>query len=168
MPPPLIVTLDVDAATQEFFDRQRRRHFPPDRNVLGAHVTLFHALPGTRERRVRAVLRELTDRPGFALQVTGVRSLGRGAAYDLAAPEAGRLWDDIADRFRSELTRQDAQRLRPHVTVANKLSAEAARGVFTELANEFAPFEARATGLSLYRYLGGPWELVESFRFRLR
>jgi 2'-5' RNA ligase len=168
MPPPLIVTLDVDERTQEFFDRQRRRYFPPERNVLDAHVTLFHALPGSSEQAVLAVLEQVTGRPEFALAVTGVRSLGRGAAYELSAPEAVRVRDEIAREFAGELTRQDAQRLRPHVTVANKLSTEAVRTALGELESEFSPFEARALGLSLYRYLGGPWELVASFRFRSR
>lgn len=46
---PLIVTLALDEQAQARFDALRSRHFPPDRNVLDAHVTLFHALPGEQE-----------------------------------------------------------------------------------------------------------------------
>ena len=50
---PLIVTLTLDAPARERFDALRRRHFPPERNHLAAHLTLFHALPGELEQQVR-------------------------------------------------------------------------------------------------------------------
>lgn len=162
---PLIVTLEVDEDTQQFFDRQRRANFPAARNQLRAHVTLFHALPGARERAVRAVLRELVDRPGFPVEVAAVRQLGKGVAYDLAAPEVGRIRDEVAARFRADLTPQDAQRLKPHVTVANKMPPTEAKELFRELSAQFTPFSTRATALTLHRYLGGPWERIESFPF---
>ena len=42
---PLIVTALLDEQAQEWFDRLRRNHFPPARNHLDAHLTLFHRLP---------------------------------------------------------------------------------------------------------------------------
>ena len=43
MSAPLIVTLLLEDAAQERFDRLRAAHFPAERNHLAAHVTLFHA-----------------------------------------------------------------------------------------------------------------------------
>ena len=48
--------------------------------------------------------------------------------------------------------------VQPHVTVQNKVAAAEAKRVYAELLAGFAPFEAEATGLHLWRYLGGPWE----------
>ncbi len=43
---PLILTLQLDERSFAFFDEQRRRYFPKERNFIPAHLTLFHALPG--------------------------------------------------------------------------------------------------------------------------
>ena len=45
-PAPLILTLELDERSFAFFGAQRRRYFPPERNFIPAHLTLFHALPG--------------------------------------------------------------------------------------------------------------------------
>ena len=53
---PLVLTLVLDAQSFAFFDGLRRRHFPPERNVIAAHLTLFHALPGSASSDGRARL----------------------------------------------------------------------------------------------------------------
>ena len=50
--PPLILSAVLDAPVQERLDALRRAHFPPERNHLDAHVTLFHHLPGAEEDAV--------------------------------------------------------------------------------------------------------------------
>jgi hypothetical protein len=35
---------------------------------------------------------------------------------------------------------------------------ERARALLQELQNDFVPYDVTATGLALWRYLGGPWE----------
>ena len=45
-PAPLILTLALDERSFAFFDAQRRLHFPASRNLIPAHVTLFHHLLG--------------------------------------------------------------------------------------------------------------------------
>ena len=42
---PLIVTAELPDDVLAWADGLRRAHFPPERNWLVAHVTLFHALP---------------------------------------------------------------------------------------------------------------------------
>ena len=42
---PLIVTAELPADVMAWADGLRRAHFPPERNQVRAHVTLFHALP---------------------------------------------------------------------------------------------------------------------------
>lgn len=157
----LVVTLALDASAQQRFDALRRDHFPADRLQVGAHVTLFHALPGEHRATVRHDLHALAG-PPFAVRVVRVRSLGRGVAYDLHAPELDRLHAELARRWAPWLTRQDAQPLRAHVTVQNKVGPETARALLAELSAVFVPYDVQAVGLQLWRYLGGPWEAVET------
>lgn len=159
-PDPLVLTLLLDEATQSRFDGLRRQHFPPERNHLAAHVTVFHALPGDREDAVLADVADLAPAAPLPMRVSRVRFLGRGVAYDLEGGEAGALRERLAERWRPWLTPQDRQRWRPHVTVQNKVDAAVARDLHARLEREFVPAGAEATGLALWRYRGGPWEPV--------
>ena len=165
---PLVLTLRLDVDTQGRFDALRREHFPPDRNHLDAHVTLFHAVPGRFLSRVLADADDLAPPSPLPLLVTGVRFLGRGVAYDLDCPGAAHLRAELARRWVDLLTPQDRQRWRPHVTVQNKVSPETARELSATLARAFAPTPATATGLAVWRYLGGPWEAVAEVPFATR
>jgi 2'-5' RNA ligase len=154
---PLIVTLLLDEDAQQRFDRLRTAHFPADRLVVGAHVTLFHALPGEQLAEVRAELGRVAARPPFAVTLTGVRFLGRGVALDLAAPELLALRSALARSFDPWLTPQDRQWSRPHVTVQNKVEPSVARALHAELSAAFVPETVTARGLGLWHYRGGPW-----------
>jgi 2'-5' RNA ligase len=158
---PLVVTLQLDGQAQKRFDAERTELFPPGRTAVGAHVTLFHALPAHLRPDVEAELGRLaTSLLPFTVDVTGVFSLGRGVAYRLAAEEAELLHRGLQERWRSHLTRQDAQPLRPHVTVQNKVEPEVAKATLDRLRRAFRPATARAVGLELWRYDGGPWTLL--------
>ena len=159
---PLIVTADLDPGAQTLFDALRRRHFPPERNHLAAHLTLFHHLPGEEEARVRADLEDAAAAVGAPLEVTVARvlKLGRGVAYGIDAPELLALRRTLADGWAAWLTAQDRGWGRPHVTVQNKVAPAAAAALHAELEAAFAPWRARVRALSLWRYLGGPWERV--------
>ena len=163
---PLILTLKLDAASFTRLDALRRAHFPPERNHLRAHLTLFHHLPGDRLAEVRDTLAAAADRTPVALAFPGVRSLGRGVAAEVTAPELLRLRADLAARFRTHLTPQDAQGFRPHVTVQNKVDPADARALKADLEAGWAPWEGAGEGLLLHRYRGGPWEREAEFPFR--
>jgi 2'-5' RNA ligase len=163
---PLIVTLLLDDDAQARFDRLRAAHFPPERNHIAAHVTLFHALPGAQVDAVRADLAAAADRTGFEVAVTGLRLLGRGVAYVLESSELTSLRDGLAAVWAPWLTPQDRQRHAPHVTVQNKVEPAVARALHDRLLAGFAPESVRARGLGLWRYLGGPWSPVTEAPFR--
>ena len=165
MTEPLIVTLLLEEAAQQRFDRVREQHFPAERNFLAAHVTLFHALPGEQLDAVRADLAASADRPAFDVAVTGVRFLGRGVAYALASSELAAVRAGLVSSWQPWLTPQDRQKHAPHVTVQNKVAPAAARALHERLLAEFVPYDVRARGLGLWRYLGGPWEAVDEFTF---
>jgi 2'-5' RNA ligase len=164
---PFILTLLLDDGGFAFFDAARRRHFPPERNFLPAHLTLFHALPGDGEPRLVHDLETLCrTRARFRLTVTGLRSLGRGVAYTLESTELDALREGLVQCWKGELTAQDRQKHQPHVTVQNKVAPEVARSLLTELGTGFVPFAVTGEGLALWRYRGGPWEPVRRFPFQ--
>jgi hypothetical protein len=159
-PAPLILTLVLDEASQAFFDCAREQWFPAKLNFIGAHVTMFHHLPGDMLAAIRDHLAAVCAAQATAgVAVTGLRSLGRGVAYALSAADLEALRSRLAAEWRDDLTTQDRQGWRPHVTVQNKVASPVARDLLERLSLEFVPFEARATGLALWRYRGGPWEL---------
>jgi hypothetical protein len=164
--PPLILTLGLDAETQSWLEALRRTHFPPARNLVPAHVTLFHALPGEEEAAIRAALAaECAALPPSRVRVGPPRSLGRGVALEVGAPAIATLRDRLAERWRCWLTAQDRQRWRPHATVQNKVSPEQARALFVTLSAVLPVREARAESLLLWRYRGGPWKALERIPF---
>jgi 2'-5' RNA ligase len=164
MTAPLIVTLAFDAASRDRFQAARDAWFPPERNVVPAHMTLFHHLPGERAPEVAARLAAVAAaRAPIPVRVSGVMSLGRGAAYRIEAEGIARLRAEIAAGF--ELTDQDRAPARPHVTVQNKVGKDEARTCVEALRAGFAPWDGAATGLELWRYRGGPWEEAGRFDF---
>jgi 2'-5' RNA ligase len=163
---PLVVTLQLDDDAQERFEVERADLFPQDRTAVGAHVTLFHALPSLLRQDAEAELGRLSSAtPPFPVGVTGVMPLGRGVAYRLVSHESQLLHRQLQDRWRSHLTRQDAQPFRPHVTVQNKVEPEIAKATLDRLRGIFQPEMTRAVGLELWRYDGGPWTLLRRWRF---
>ncbi len=80
---PLIVTALLGSADQAVFDRLRSAHFPPERNQLQAHLTMFHAIPLMLEAELRhrlaALSGEISPPPAV---VSGPRPLDvTGLAY---------------------------------------------------------------------------------------
>ncbi len=55
--PPLIVTVALDEGAFAWFEDLRQTHFPPGRNQVPAHLTLFHALPGEQEAFIAEALK---------------------------------------------------------------------------------------------------------------
>ncbi len=164
---PLIVTLQLDDASFDYFDRLRAAHFPAAINHLKAHVTLFHNLPGGEERAVLETLaREAGRRAPFSLKVAGLMKLGRGTAFRLEGDELLSVRAALAAAFDPWLMRQDREKFRPHVTVQNKVSPAQALALFDHLSAGFSPFEAIAEGLQLWRYEGGPWSPVAAMAFQ--
>lgn len=97
---PLILTATLDEAAHRYFDELRRPHFPPDRNVLAAHLTLFHALAGECiaevEEDISNTVQGIPVQPGNA---AGLRSLGSGVAFVIECPGLVELRRDFAERW---------------------------------------------------------------------
>lgn len=142
----------------------RLRYFPPERNLVPAHLTLFHVLPVTEEICC-TLARTAGATKVFPLAVTGLRSLGRGVAYTLASQEVQALHQLLSLSFMALLYAQDKQRFAPHVVIQNKSTAEEAKALLVLLQTHFQTFTVEARGLDLWHYRDGPWEPARQFDF---
>ena len=163
---PLIVTALLGGEDAAWLDGLRRMHFPPERNHLAAHLTMFHHLPPSAEAEAAALLANLSRAPPPTARASGWRNLGRGVALTVASPDLEHLRDRIADRFELVLTPQDRAAWRPHVTIQNKTDLVTARTLLAALSVGWQPRPLTIAGLGLWRYLGGPWEPIAGYRFR--
>lgn len=164
---PLIVTAVMGAADQRHFDRLRTVHFPPDRNHLAAHITLFHQLPPSSRDELEGLFWMIAaDTPPPAATLCEPWSLGRGVAFRIESPELLAIRNRIAERFHGLLTAQDRGVPRLHITVQNKVSPGEARALQAELSKGFRPRALSITGLAAYLYRGGPWEVAFARNFR--
>lgn len=162
----LIVTAALGAEDFAWLDGQRRAFFPPERNQLAAHLTMFHALPPSAEAEAGRVLSRQAATPAPEARIAGIMNLGRGVAYRIISNELEAVRRDVAGHFHGFLTAQDSQGWRPHVTVMNKAEPAAAKALLRELEASFTPRPLRIAGLELHRYLGGPWERIGRWSFR--
>ncbi|PWC28975.1 2'-5' RNA ligase family protein [Teichococcus aestuarii] len=165
-PAPLILSLALDPASQIRLDQLRQAYFPPERNHLPAHLTLFHALPGTALAEIGARLAALAAATApLPLRFSGWRGLGRGVACAVESPALLALRSGLAQDWQGWLTPQDRQGFRPHVTVQNKVEPEAARALLDDLQARVPPWAGLGRGLLLWHYRGGPWEAAGEFPF---
>ncbi len=166
-PAPFIVTAELPPAILGWADGLRRAHFPPERNYLKAHVTLFHAFAPSLREELRGVLaRVASDHAPPHAAIDGVMDLGRGTALAIRSPELLALRETIAQHFHGALTAQDSHPPRLHITVQNKVTATAAKALQAALAPTLQPRPFRFTGLGLHLYLGPHWQAQAIWPFR--
>jgi 2'-5' RNA ligase len=165
-PQPFIVTLKLDTNTFALFEDLRQKYFPVARNVIPAHITLFHALPVEEETSLLASLDAVCSQTlVLKLSFPGLRLLGRGVAVDVLCPALLDLQKRLAAEWKQWLTPQDRQGFRPHITIQNMVRAVEARRLYDKLGSSWCPFTGKATGLLLWHYRGGPWKLAQEFLF---
>jgi hypothetical protein len=164
---PLIVTAELPQDLYSWATQLRTEHYPPARNYLKAHVTLFHALPPFIEGELRDLLARLAKRPPVPARLEGVVSLGRGTALALSSSAMLELRHEIAEHFHGMLTAQDEGRPRLHITVQNKVTPKEAKALQQTLATRVKVQDFTFRGLELHAYLGGPWEPMGKWRFRM-
>jgi len=162
----LIVTADFARDDFAWLEGLRRAHYPFEQNRVPVHLTLFHALPPSAEAEVRRQLSLHANAPAPRATIAGLMDLGRGAAFRVVSDDLDDIRDSLADHFHGLLSAQDARGWRPHVTIQNKVPPKQARALIAELERDFRPRPLGIAGLSLHRYLGGPWETLASYKFR--
>jgi len=144
----------------------RRAHFPPERNQVPAHLTLFHHLPPSLEAELGHRLAGYTATPRPKAMLTAVINLGAGTAFRVESEELEDIRLDLAKAFRGMLTPQDMAPWRAHVTIQNKVEPREAKQLQAQLRATFQPRPLAIRGLASWRYLGGPWKPIKQHIFR--
>jgi 2'-5' RNA ligase superfamily len=162
----LIVTAELGPAELAWLDALRRMHYPPERNQLPAHLTIFHALPPSAEAEIRSRLGEVAREHLPKAMIAGLLDLGGGVAFRIVSSDLDRIREQLAGDLHGLLGAQDSGGWRPHVTIQNKVSPKTARLLIASLERGFAPRPLAIRGLGLHRYAGGPWETLGVYPFR--
>lgn len=163
---PIIVTALMGQADFAWADALRRAHFPPERNHIPAHISLFHHLPPARLDALLRLMRDLAAEPPPAARLTDVMLLGRGVAYRVESPVLCDMREHIATVFEHDLIPQDQGQPRLHITVQNKVEPAEAKRLHASLSVQFRPRALAIAGLAAWHYLGGPWQLAGQVKFR--
>jgi hypothetical protein len=166
-PAPIIVSALFGDSDFAWLDGLRRAHFPPERNVIGAHLTLFHHLPPSiADELSRRLTAETRGVPVPEARVSGLITLGRGVAFRVESAALADIRARLADAFAGLLTPQDQAGWRPHVTIQNKVDPAVARALHDRLAAGFRARPLRIAGLAAWHYRGGPWEAISRHMFK--
>lgn len=166
-PAPFIVTAELPDDVLAWADGLRRAHYPPARNWLKAHVTLFHSFaPSLREELPRFLSAMAGEFAPPQAEVTGLMDLGEGTAIALRSAGLLDVRQRIADHFWDMLTRQDQSGKRLHITIQNKVPRQDAMALQQSL--ELVPPRSKFpfTGLGLHIYRNPHWEAVQTWKFR--
>ncbi len=163
---PLIVTAELEPADFAWLDGLRRKHYPADRNRVPAHLTLFHSLPPGEEAEVRRVLSRACAAGAPAAMISGLMDLGGGVAVRIRSDGLDDIRAEMVDHFHGLLTPQDSGGWVPHVTIQNKTERGSVRELLRTLESQIELRPLTIRGLLLFRYLGGPWEALATYRFR--
>jgi hypothetical protein len=156
----------MGAADQSYFDRLRRQYYPPDRNRVSAHLTLFHHLPPSVLVELSETMRQLALEPPPRAEVSGLIHLGKGVAYRVDSPDLLDMRQYLAERFSDLLIPQDRAKPRLHITVQNKVIPAEAKILFDQLSADFQPRPLSITGLAAYYYRDGLWDEAFAVSFR--
>lgn len=162
----LIVTATFGDGDNGWLQELRRTHYPPARNRVPAHLTLFHQLPPGLEAELSRRLADATAAPPPRATVAGIMDLGEGTALRIESEELEELRDGLAEAFHGLLGPQDRAPWTPHVTIQNKVARREAKALQQRLRATFEPRPLAISGLASWRYLGGPWEPVKAHPFR--
>jgi 2'-5' RNA ligase len=167
MSDPIIITAEMGNVDQAWANALRQKHFPPERNYLDAHITLFHHLPSSHLSEVKARLAAIAaDHSAPAAQLSDVMMLGKGVAYRVDSPELSAIREELAAAFAGLLIPQDQSKPRLHITIQNKVEPAVAKALHAQLSIGFQPRPLAITGLAAHYYRGGRWEHIGSWKFR--
>jgi 2'-5' RNA ligase superfamily protein len=163
---PIIVTATFGDGDNGWLQALRRTHYPPERNRVPAHLTLFRQLPPSLEGELATRLARAAAAPPPRATIAGIMDLGEGTALRIESAALDALRADLADALQGVLTPQD-RTWSAHVTIQNKVAPREARALQQQLGAAFAPRPLAIGGLAAWRYLGGPWEPIREWAFRL-
>ena len=165
-----VLTLRTNREFHERINDLRKQYFPAQLNKIGAHITLFHALPGSQLGPIISDILEIANtQQGFEIQTIRPLKMSHGVALDANNQDAHRLWDTLVRKWGPAgadfLSKQD-QQFKAHYTIQNKVEKDVAEKTWEEARAQFKSDEGRAVGFTLYKYMkGGHWRYQRTFDF---
>ena len=167
MPAPFIVTAELPGDVLAWADGLRRAHYPPERNRLAAHVTLFHSFAPSLRQELRRILARLAGeyaRPEALID--SLMPLGTGTALAIRSPGMLAIREHIAEMFHGALTAQDSHAPRLHITIQNKVTPREAKALQRDLSASLEPRTFAFAGLGLHLYCETHWDSQGNWPFR--
>ena len=162
----MILTARLHDQDLAFFDGLRRSHFPPGRNHVTAHLTVFYRVSHWHLSTIRQLLEVVaSSHSPMQASTTGIWHLGSGVAFTLDCPELERVRGVSRERFQPWLSPEDKQGWRPHITIQNGVDRARVDGLYAAVTAAFQTRLLSITGLDLWTYRGGPWSAEGSFVF---
>lgn len=172
-----VLTLLTDKSHHSRLTSPRKRYFPSHLNKLSAHLTLFHALPGSKlQSTIIPDLQRLARRTSpFQIRATGPFRMKRGIVVGLARDEEGcEKAQEVHQVLQAEwkeggwLSEQDAEEgWRGHYTVMNKVDEERTVAMaFIAVKQGWEDDIGTVEGLELWKYGKGGWKWERRFDFQ--
>ena len=163
---PIIVTALFGDGDNGWLQELRRAHYPPERNRVPAHLTLFRHLPPAAEAELSRRLAGVAAAPPPRATIAGVMDLGEGTALRVESEALEAIREDLAEALHGLLTPQDQAPWHPHITIQNKVEPRSARRLQQQLRATIEPRPLSIRALASWRYLGGPWQPLRTHPFR--
>ena len=163
---PIIVTALFGDGDNGWLQQLRRAHYPPERNQVPAHLTLFRQLPPSLEAELSDRLAAATAARPPKATIANVIDLGEGTAFAVESEALEAIRAGLAEAFHGLLTPQDLSSWRPHITIQNKVPTREARVLQQQLRLNFEPRPLKLRALASWRYLDGSWEPLKAHSFR--
>ena len=165
-----VLALQTDRDFHQRINDLRKQYFPPRLNKVGAHITLFQALPGSQLDSIVSDLLEIAH-PERRFQINTVRArlMPYGVALDAKINQARRLWKTLHQKWGPAgadfLSKQD-QQFDAYYTIQNKVEKDVAIQTWEKVRQRFKCEKGWAIGLTLYKYTkGGQWTFHRTFDF---
>ena len=165
-----VLTLSTTPSLHDPVTALRERHFPAHLNRTPAHLTMFHALPGSQLPGIVAAIEEACRARGpFKLATGSLFRMRRGVGINVGqgSQPARMLHEGLQQRWADVLSEQDRQAWRPHWTIQNKVfDGAVVDATLREVEQGFRGAEGEAEGCVLWRYeKGGEWRFERMFEF---
>lgn len=154
----VIITALLDRDIEKELTTLREKFFPKEINYLPAHITLFHAAPLELVENLNLI------REPMPMSMREPVFFGRGFGIKVDCPEL-KAWRRDLLKLPLEFTPQDENSNQLHVTLQNKTQPDRARKDFEKFKEIWKKFDSQVFGVQIWKYLGGPWELLETKKF---
>ncbi|KAI1259751.1 hypothetical protein F5Y18DRAFT_408105 [Xylariaceae sp. FL1019] len=163
-----ILSLKTDPKHQAHMSQLRKQYFPAKLLKVDAHITLFHALPGSQLDIITSDLTSLSSSTrSFPIAAQKPFRMAKGVGMSVSGlAEAESIFTELQSKWWDSLSTQDRRKFKGHYTLMNKVNDEdEIVKCLHELKRESTCCEGVVTGLQLFRYDRGFWRHREDFQF---